>query len=131
MTAPIPARPADRYGRPRRQRAGLVMAVVAVALVVLVVLVWRSSPWSGAQPSAGLVRWGPTVDGRIEVVVDVRRPGGQAATCEVRAIDRRRAVVGTAQAEVPAGEPAQVRVAVTIPVEIEAIAAEVGPCTSP
>ncbi|HSK25827.1 MAG TPA: DUF4307 domain-containing protein [Jiangellales bacterium] len=137
MTAPVPARPTDRYGRPpsRGRRAGavtgVVSGVVAVLLLVAVVGLFLVSPWSGGGPTAGMVGWGPTEDGRIDVVVDVRREPGQAAVCEVKAIDRRRAVVGTGTAEVPPGDDAQVRVTVTIPVEVEAIAAELGDCRTP
>lgn len=91
-----------RYGMDRRSRAPWVVAALSVA--VLGFVVWLTVAEQGSRVDATLLSWDAKAD-HARVVLDVRRAGGQAVTCAVRAQDRTRVDVGYLAVEVPAGRP--------------------------
>lgn len=142
MSQPAPAEraaagpkppPADRRDRPGRRaaRRALVAGIAVLAAALLLLGGRVALDWADPSVSSGLVAWTPTVDGAIEVTVDVRRDPGLPVTCEVFAVDRRRAVVGSAVLELPPGPQRHLRATVSVPVEGDAVVARLAGCRGP
>lgn len=95
-----------RYGMDRRSRAPWVVAALTAA--VLGFVVWLTVAEQGGRVDATLLSWDAQAD-HAHVVLDVRRAGGQAVRCAIRAQDRTRVDVGYLALDVPPG-PTQLQV---------------------
>lgn len=90
--------------------------------------------WLGLSMSLGKVTWTDTgyrvVDDRtVEVEFDVHRPGGQAVTCLVRALDQGFGTVGTLEVALPAG-PESVHRKVAVRTTTRAVTGVVKSCSA-
>lgn len=122
--------PPDRYGPPPRVPKGW---LIVAALVVAAVVGWAG--WGVFQAlnppvKAGMVGWTSPVDGEMTATIEIRRAAGVTVTCDVIAVDDRLAEVGRATVTVPADDRRHLRATTTIPVEGNAIAAELRGCTA-
>lgn len=120
---------AERYGvrRPGRRYA----TILAVAVLALGGLGWLG--WAAVQHAA------PDVRGELQgfdvvsvhevtVVVDVRRPSGDAVRCVVTAQAADFATVGEASVTIPPGQSTSLRHELSIRTEREATSATVESC---
>ena len=119
-----------RYGR--RQPLGPVArwTLIACGVFLLVGLAVLITAWYvGGQPDASLEVRGYTVVSETTTTasVDVTKPSGRNVACEVRALDRGMALVGTSRV-VATGPAKRVRVDVTIPTTARAFGVRAGDC---
>jgi Domain of unknown function (DUF4307) len=120
------ARPADRYGPPRRRWRALWMGVGVV--VFAVVVGWLLFRASTDAIRSSLVAWETPTGGTMTVSMEVvRRPGTQV-TCDLVAVDIRRVVVGQTSVEIPTGDEWRTRVDAEIPLQGDAVAPELREC---
>jgi hypothetical protein len=121
------ARPADRYGdrSPGRWRwVWLVLAGVLVAAATgWVILRAATEPVRGS-----VVGWDDPAGGVMPVTIEVLRPAGVAVTCELVAVNLRRAVVGQTEVAVAADGERRVRILAEIPLEADAVAPQLQGC---
>lgn len=111
-----PRFPSGRYGRRRQPRTPrrwvavvLTVAVIIVGLAVSVQL-YRQYGDPTYQPK---VLTFVTDEGKVTIRFQVYKPGGQAATCIVRARAANGEEVGRAEVAIPAGDPDSDSVTVT------------------
>ena len=121
------ARPADRYGAPRRRRWRALWLGVA-GVVFAAVVGWLIFRASTDAIRSSLVAWETPTGGTMTVSMEVvRRPGTQV-TCDLVAVDIRRVVVGQTSVEIPAGDDWRTRVDAEIPLQGDAVAPELREC---
>lgn len=96
---------AERYGRGRRRRPGLVLSLLLLVAVVLVA--WFGwALWMAMTPkvTSGLETWKATGENSVEVTYSVRTSDPDVvATCSVEAQDADSGVVGQQTMRVKAG----------------------------
>lgn len=128
-----PRFPAGRYGRRRRPRTSrrwvAVVLTVAVMLAGLAVSVqlYRQYGDPAYQPKVLTFDVG---EGDVTIRFQVYKPGGQAATCIVRARAANGEEVGRAEVPIPAGDPDgdSVTVTYTLATSREPVTGEVVGC---
>jgi len=116
MAAPTPVFPAGRYGRRRepgglRRRPGLLVVLALVVLLLVAAGVLYGREVSG-QVSSQVVTFDLAARS-VRITFEVSVPGGQPATCTVRARNRVGTEVGQAQVPVPAAADGKRTVQVT------------------
>ena len=119
-----------RYGRRPPMGPAARRTLIACGVLLLVALAVLITAWYvGGQPDASLEVRGYTVvsDTTTTASVDVTKPSGRDVACEVRALDRRMALVGTSRV-VASGPAKRVRVDVTIPTTARAFGVRAGDC---
>jgi hypothetical protein len=105
-----PARPAGRYGpAPRTGRRPVVIAaLVTLAVVVLAWILWvvveSRSPVQWTDVGFDIVS-----DQQVDVTYDVHKDPDATVTCTLRALDRAKGTVGTADVVVGPGASGAVR----------------------
>lgn len=100
-----PPRPASRYGRVRRKRTPLVLAVYAVGIVVAVALLAWAAFVQFSHPVSWEVRtFDVPSDEAIDLTFEVRRDGGQAVECLLAAQAHDHSVVGETAVTIPEGD---------------------------
>jgi Domain of unknown function (DUF4307) len=119
-----------RYGRRPPLRPATRWGLIGGGVLLLVALAVTITTWYvGGQPDASLEIRGYTVvsDSTVKASVDVTKPSGRDAACEVRALDRRMDLVGTSRV-VASGPTKHVRIDVTIPTTALAFGVRAGDC---
>jgi uncharacterized protein (DUF58 family) len=119
-----------RYGRRPPLRPAARGALIVSGVLLLVALAVIITTWYlRAQPDASLEVRGYTVvsDTTTTASVDVSKPRDRAVACEVRALDKGMALVGTSRV-VATGAGKRVRVDVTIPTTARAFGVRAGDC---
>jgi hypothetical protein len=123
-------RPPGRYGdapRPAVRKAWLVLAGVVVT-ALLGGLLWTAYHWSTPDVRWGLVRFDVSGERSVSAQFWVRRDPAKAVTCTVQARAADHGIVGVREVVVPAGEPRQRGVSVTLRTSDRPVNAEVARC---
>ncbi|HTY73791.1 MAG TPA: DUF4307 domain-containing protein [Actinomycetes bacterium] len=121
---------AERYGRRAPMRRSARIAWVAAGLVALLaVSAGVTAMYLAGRPKVSLsVRAYQVVsDDTVTAVVEVDKPAGRSAACEVRALDAGMALVG-ARRVAATGTARHVRLSVTIPTTTRAFGVRPGAC---
>ncbi|MFV0253008.1 MAG: DUF4307 domain-containing protein [Beutenbergiaceae bacterium] len=124
-----PAHQRDRYGRSESGSKRVVWLVAAACAVLgAAALAWLA--WGELQPRAtGEVTQFQVLDSaRVQVVLEVTRPVGQAGACTIEALGDGFAQVGLLDVALPASEGAVVEVQVTVATSEPATVAVVRSC---
>lgn len=117
---PLP-RPAPGQGK------WWVIGTIGVAFGVALVT-WYALSLEAVRITPTVVSRSITSDSETTVSLDIRRPDGQAVTCDVVALDERFAVVGTTPVQVPADGPQTVHREVTLRTTSRPVSADVKNC---
>jgi hypothetical protein len=120
----------ERYGRRPPIRRRTRWALVALGLALLLGLaVTITAFYVAAQPDASMEVRGYDVvsDEKTTAVVDITKPAGRNAACEVRALDLQLDLVGTLRVEAT-GPAKHVRLSVTVPTTTRAFGIRAGDC---
>ncbi|MGH3662025.1 MAG: DUF4307 domain-containing protein [Micromonosporaceae bacterium] len=111
-----PEFPPGRYGRrrsprPRRRWASISLTVAAV-LFGLAITAQLYQQYGNPEHSSQVLSF-TLAERHVKIRFEVRKPGGEPATCVVRARAKDGAEVGRAEVDIPAGRPDDTSVTVT------------------
>lgn len=126
MPAPT-RRPPQRYGDRSPDRR-LIALLLVVALVAVGGALWWMAQVADQPVRASLSGWDLPEGDTMTATVEIARHPDTAVTCELVAVDNRMIVVGQIVEEIPAGPEQHLEVPVEIPVQGDAVAAELRGC---
>ncbi len=94
----------ERYGLDRRSWAGAVLGT-GIVVAFAAALIWIGLGLGTDRVESKLLTWDDSKPGRVDMVINVRKPAQAQVLCVLRAQDRTRVDVGYAVVTVPPGEP--------------------------
>jgi Domain of unknown function (DUF4307) len=119
-----------RYGRRPPVRPSIRRALVFIGVVILIGLAAGvAALYVAGRPPASMEIEGYTVVSaeQTTAVVEVTKPAGRTAACEVRALDKSLDLVGSVTVEAK-GDAKRVRISVTVPTTTSAFGVRAGDC---
>ena len=119
-----------RYGRRPPMRRGTRWTLIGVGLALLLGLaVTITALYLAGRPKVSMeVRSYEVIsDEKVNAVLDITKPAGRNAACEVRALDLQLDLVGTLRVEAT-GSAKRIRLSVSVPTTTKAFGIRAGDC---